>query len=239
MMPRSFAILAFSCAAALAACGGGGGGGLTPSGNSTPTPSATATPTPKATATPTPASTATPTPSGTATPTPSSSSAFTGGTKTVSCAAAGCSIGMPSADNGYTATLTFGANNATSNFNLTMSWAKFSEITGTFAPGALPTSIGTAVLYLDLVSASSVSFTATPAVSVSGASFPGTSCGFAFYGVAGSGTGGSPTWNGMTAIGLSEVTPSGGSFTVPSTTLPPGNTVQFDTSDQYIALYCH
>lgn len=231
-MPRSFVVLTFVCAAALAACGGGGGGGATPPGNSTPTPGATATPTPS--------STATPTPSGTATPTPSSSAAFTGGTKTVSCAAAGCSIGMPSADNGYTATLTFGASNATSNFNLTMSWATFTQITGTFSPGALPTSIGTAVLYLDLVSASTASFTATPGVTVSGSSFPGTKCGFAFYGVAGSGTGGSPVWNSMTSVGLTEVTPSGGSFTVPAGSLPPPDTVQFDAgTDQYIALYCH
>lgn len=238
MMPRSFAILAFASAAALAACGGGGGGGLTPSSN--PTPKATATPTPSSTATPTPSSTATPTPSGTATPTPSSAAVFTGGTKTVSCAAAGCSAGMPSADNGYTATLTFGSNNATSNFNLTMSWATFAQITGTFTPGALPASIGTAVIYLDLVSASTVAFTATPGVTVSGSSFPGTKCGFAFYGVAGSGTGGSPVWNSMTAVGLTEVAPSGGSFTVPAGALPPPNNVQFDAGkDQYIALYCH
>jgi len=146
---------------------------------------------------------------------------------------------MPSADNGYAATLTFGSNDATSNFNLTMSWATFTQITGTFTPGALPASIGTAVLYLDLVSATSVGFTATPGVTVSGSSFPGTRCGFAFYGNAGSGTGGSPVWNSMTAVGLTEVTLSGGSFSVPAGTLPPPNKVQFDTTDQYIALYCH
>ena len=240
MAPRALVLFSFLGTALLAACGGGGG--ITPSSTPTPAPSAsaTATPTPSSTATPTPSSTATPTPSGTATPTPSSKAVFTGGSKTVSCATTGCSVGMTAADNGYTASLTFGSNNASASFNLTMSWATFSQITGTFTPGALPTSIGTAIIYLDLVTASTTSFSATPGVTVSGSSFPGTQCGFAFYGVAGSGTGGSPQWNSMKAIGLSEVAPSGGSFTVPQGTLPPGNTVQFDAgTDQYIALYCH
>jgi hypothetical protein len=86
-----------------------------------------------------------------------------------------------------------------------------------------------------------VNFSATPAVSVTTtSSYPGTKCGFAFYGVAGSGTGGSPTWNAMTAVGISEVSPSANSISVPAAALPSPNKVQFDANtDQFIALYCH
>jgi hypothetical protein len=96
-------------------------------------------------------------------------------------------------------------------------------------------------MYLDFLTDSTVDFSGTPAVSVTATtSFPGTRCGFAFYGVAGSGTGGTPTWNSMTGIGISEVSPTGNSISVPSAALPAPNKVQFDANtDQFIALYCH
>lgn len=243
---RSLAIVAFAASASLAACGGGGGT-VTPSttatpspaasGTPTPTPSATATPTPASTATPTPSATATPTPSATATPTPASA-VFTGGTQTVSMPSSGGTFTISPADNTYSGSLTFGANNASSAFTFTASWATFSQITGTFVPGALTSSIGTALLYLDLKSAVTVSFTQTPGATVTTTgSFPGTSCGFAVYS---NNTGTGKQWNSMTTLGLSEVTPSGGTFTIPAATLPPPNTVDFQgNTDQYIALYCH
>jgi hypothetical protein len=245
MAPRLF-VLVFTAAALLAACGGGGGT-VTPS-TPTPAPSATATatPTPSATATPTPAGTATPTPAGTATPTPAGTSTpaaavFTGGTQTQSFTSSGGTFTMSAADNGYTASATFGSNNATSAFNFTMAWATFAQITGTFTPGALPTTIGTALLYLDFKSAATVDFTTTPAVTVTTTgSFPGTKCGFAVYGVPGSGTGGTASWFSQTQVGIAEVSPAGNSFTVPAASLGAGNNVQFDAgSDQYITVYCH
>lgn len=122
-----------------------------------------------------------------------------------------------------------------------MSWATFAQITGTFAPGALPATMGSALLYLDFNSSSTVSFTQTPAVTVTTAgTFPGTRCDFAVYGQPGSGTGSQPAWFSGTAVGVSEVTPSGGTLSVPAGTLPPPNTVDFHANvDQYIALYCH
>lgn len=148
---------------------------------------------------------------------------------------------MPSADAGYTLSATFGSNNATSAFNFTMSWATFSQITGTFAPGALPTTIGTALLYLDFHTPIDVSFTQTPAVSVTTTgSFPGTHCDFAVYGQPGSGGSNAPSWFSGTQVGVAEVTVSGTSFTIPAVTLPPPSTVDFRaSSEQYIAVYCH
>ncbi|HEY9179576.1 MAG TPA: hypothetical protein VIO32_02590, partial [Candidatus Baltobacteraceae bacterium] len=176
-------------AAGLAACGGGGGTAPSTNPTATPTSSATATPTPASTATPTPASTATPTPGSTATPTPSSSSSpsssavFNGGTQTQSFTSAGGSFSLSPADNTYTATVTFGSNNATAAFSFTMSWATFAQISGTFAPGALPSTIGTALVYLDFKPAVNVSFSQTPALTVTTTgTFPGTKCDFAVYG---------------------------------------------------------
>jgi hypothetical protein len=231
MAPRILVLSVFIGTAVLAACGGGGGG-VTPSGGgSTPTPAPSA------------SATATPTPSATATPTSSSSSApaFTGGTQTKSLTSSGGTFSITTADAGYTASATFGSNNATAAFNMTMSWATYPQITGTFAPGPLPTTIGTALLYLDFHVNTTVTFSQTPAVSVTTTgTFPGSKCGFAVYGNAGSGGTGSPAWFSMTSIGISEVSPSGSSFTVPAATLGGGGTVQFDpSSDTYIALYCH
>lgn len=141
-------------------------------------------------------------------------------------------------DNTYSGTSVWGANNAGSSFNFTMSWATFSQITGTFAPGQLTASIGTALLYFDMKSAATVTFTQTPAITITTTgSFPGTACGFAPY----SNNGGSgQQWNSMTTLGLSEVTPSGGTFTIPAATLTPPNTVDVQANaDQYIAIYCH
>lgn len=146
---------------------------------------------------------------------------------------------MSAADGGYTASMTWGTNNATAAFNLTMSWATFAQIQGTFAPGALPSSIGTPVMYLDINPATTVSFSQTPGVSVTtSTTFPGTSCGFAAYTKFGSQT--ASQWNSMTAFGISEVAPSGSTFTVSPATLPPPNTVDLKgASDLYVALYCH
>jgi hypothetical protein len=122
-----------------------------------------------------------------------------------------------------------------------MAWATYAQINGTFAPGPLPASIGNALLYLDFTISSTVSFSQSPAVTVSTTgSFPGTKCGFAVYGQPGSGSGSAASWFSMTSVGIAEVSPSGGSFTVPAATLGGGATVKFDpSSDQYIALYCH
>jgi hypothetical protein len=228
MAPRILVLFLFTGTALLAACGGGGSG-VTPSGGgSTPTPAPSA----SATATPT------------ASPTSSSSSApaFTGGTQTKSLTSSGGTFSITTADAGYTASAAFGSNSATAAFNMTMSWATYPQITGTFAPGPLPTAtIGTALLYLDFHISTTVTFSQTPAVTVSTTgTFPGTKCGFAVYGNAGSGGAGSPAWFSMMSVGLSEVSPSGTSFTVPAATLGGGGTVQFDPSpDTYIALYCH
>lgn len=146
-----------------------------------------------------------------------------------------------SADATYSGTITWGSNNAGSSFNFTTSWATYAEITGTFAPGPLTASIGTALLYLDMKPAVNVSFTQTPAITVTtSGSFPGSQCDFAVYGNPGSGGGGTNSWFSATAVGVSEVAPSGNTFTVPATTLPPPNTVDFQANqDTYVALYCH
>ncbi len=67
-------------------------------------------------------------------------------------------------------------------------------------------------------------------------SFPGTSCGFATYENNGTGF----AWSSMTTMGIAEVTPSGGSFSVPATTLTPPSSVDFTAGAyQYVATYCH
>jgi hypothetical protein len=44
----------------------------------------------------------------------------------------------------------------------------------------------------------------------------------------------------MTAVGISEVSPSGNSIAIPAAALPSPNKIQFQAnSDQFIALYCH
>lgn len=233
MAPRIFVLLAFSGGALLAACGGGSTGGVTPSSSTTPTP----VPTSSATATPTPSSTATPTPSGTATPAPA---VFTGGSSTQTFTSSGGSFSLSPADNTYTATATFGSNNATASFSFTMSWASpYSQITGTFAPGQLPATIGTALFYLDFRPAVNVGFNQTPALTVNTTgTFPGTKCDFAVYGSPGSGGGGTQSWFSGTAVGVAEVSPSGTTFTIAAQTLV-GSTVDFGTNDTYIAAYCH
>lgn len=234
MASRVFVLLTFAGTALLAACGGGGGG-ITPSSSTTPTPAPSA----SATATPTPASTATPTPAGTATPTPAAA-VFSGGSKTVTFTSSGGSFSLSPADNTYTATVAFGSNNATAPFSFTMSWASpYSQITGTFAPGPLPATIGSALFYLDFKPAVSVGFNQTPAFTVTTTgTFPGTKCDFAVYGTPGSGGGGTQSWFSGSAVGVAEVSPSGSTFTVAAQTLV-GATVDFGTNDTYIAAYCH
>ena len=193
----------------IAACGGGG--------SSTP-------------ATPT---TSTPSTSPSASP-----ATFGGGTQTVSMMSSGGTFTISPADATYSGTVTWGANSATNPFNFTVSWATYAQISGASLPSALPSSIGTALLYLAFNPSSAVTFTQTPALTVStSGSFPGTSCGFATYTNNG-GTG--YAWSSMTTLGIAEVTPSGGSFSVPATTLPPPNTVDFAAAtDQYVVTYCH
>ena len=216
-------------AAAVVAVGCGGGGSSTSPPVAQPTNSATSTPSTNPSSSPSTNPSSSPT---------ASPAVFTGGTQTVAFTSSGGTFTLAPADNGYSGTVAWGANNATSGFNFTMSWATLSQITGTFSPGALPASIGTALLYLDFNSTATISFTQTPAMTVSTTgSFPGTSCGFAVFS---SQSGSTKTWNSMTSLGIAEVTPSGGSFTVNATTLPAPNTVDFTAStDQYVALYCH
>ncbi len=141
------------------------------------------------------------------------------------------------ADATYSGGVTWGANNATSPFNFTLSWATYAQISGASIPPALPSSIGTALLYFELSSSATVTFTQTPGMTMTtSGSFPGTSCGFATYENNGTGF----TWSSMTTMGIAEVTPSGGSFSVPATTLPPPNSVDFAAGAyQYVATYCH
>lgn len=173
-----------------------------------------------------------------------------GGSQTVSFAPGGGTLTISPADNTYTGSIAFGANSAGANYNTTLSWGTLAQSVGTFPPGPLPGSIGTALLYFDInesyvspvtVTSSGtfrITFTQTPAVSATTTgSFPGTHCSWAIYAALGSG---SAVWNSSTAVGIAEVTPSGNTFTVPATTLPPGNTVDlFAGRDNYFALYCH
>lgn len=217
-MPRFQRALvpAVFCIAALAAgCGGGAG---TPSVNPNPSSSPSSNPSPSSS------------PSG-------STPQFEGGTLSKNMGSSGATYTMPSSDAGYTASVTFGANNATSPSSFSMSWASgLSQITGTFAPGAVPASIGTALLYFDFNASAAVTFNQTPAIHVtSNNAFPGSNCGFAVYMNGNSNT---LAWNAMTAIGLSEASPSGNAFSIAAQTLSQGQ-VQFQPGHTYIALYCH
>lgn len=241
---------------ALGGCGGGGGAAVTPNGGAASTSSPKTSPSPTAqssaspgagpTATPTltPASTPTPTPNVTSTPSPTSTPSlapvvFTGGTQTVTFTPTGGTFTVSPADDTYSGTSVFGSNNASGGFNFTLSWASYSQITGQFSPGPLPSTIGTALLYFDFNSSISVSYSQAPAVTANTTgSFPGTKCGWAIYGQYGFES--APQWNSMTAFGISEVTPSNGSFTVFASSLPYGQTANFAANtDQYIATYCH
>jgi hypothetical protein len=175
-----------------------------------------------------------------------------GGSERISFTSSGGTLTISPADNTYTGSIVFGSNTARANYNTTLSWGTLAEAVGTFPPGALPSSIGTALLYIDVnesyvypetVSSSGTfktTFTQTPAVSVTTTgSFPGTHCSWAIYAVVGGG-GGAATWNSSTAVGIAEVTPSGNTYTVPAASLPPGSTVDFYAGkDNYFALYCH
>ena len=212
-MPKFKHILpALLCIATLAGCGGGSS---TPSVNPSPSSS----------------------PSGG--PSPSSGPQFTGGTLSKSMGPSGATYTMPSADGGYTASVTYGTNNTSVAAAFSMSWAGgLSQITGNFAPGALTASIGTPLLYLDFNSAANITFNQTPSVTVTSSNtpaFPGSHCGFAVYT---NGQGNTPAWNAMTSFGLSEAAPSGNSFAIAAQTLGQGQ-VQFGQGDTYIAVYCH
>lgn len=166
---------------------------------------------------------------------------FGGGTVTQTFTPTGGSVTMPASGNydNISTTLQWGSNSASSNFNFTASWALGSDLPATFI--ALPSSIGTPVMYMQWTTDASVkvTFTDTPAVTVTTtASFPGTKCGFAFYG---NGPAASAyQWTSMTMVGLSEVTPSGNTFTIPSQPLSSGNSVEVSPGENLrIALYCH
>lgn len=163
-----------------------------------------------------------------------------GGKVTQTFTASGGTLSFPSY-NGVSGSFQWGSNNAASSFPVTMNWGVGSDLPSSFVP--LPSSIGTALIYVDTVSGSTgnVTFTQTPSVSVTTSStFPGTKCGFAFF-ANGSGSGSSTySWTSMTAVGLSEVSPSGNTFTIPHGTLGGGQTPELDRGrDQFIALYCH
>ena len=175
-----------------------------------------------------------------------------GGSQAVSFSSTGGTLTISPADNTYTGSVAFGANSASANYNTTVSWGTLAQSVGTFPPGPLPSSVGTALLYFDInesyvspvtVTNSGtfkVTFAQTPAVSATTTgSFPGTHCGWAIYANLGGGSG-SAIWNSSTAVGIAEVTPSGNTFTVPASSLPPGSTVDFYAGkDSYFALYCH
>jgi hypothetical protein len=177
--------------------------------------------------------------------------ALGGGSQTVSFTPNGGTLAFSPADNTYSGTVSFGLNSASegANYNATLSWGTLAQATA-FPPGALPGSIGTALLYVDVnesyvypsTPSSSGTFqilyAQTPAVTVNTTgSFPGTHCGWAIWATF---NGTTNSWNSMTAAGLSEVTPSGNSYTVPAATLGQGQQVKFAAGkDQYLALYCH
>lgn len=168
---------------------------------------------------------------------------FSGGSSTATYSGSGGANSM-SSDGGFSGSVTFGSNNQTS-FTMKLSTATFPQISTPFLPGSIPGSIGTGFLYLDFLPSADVLFNQTPGVQISTGStgFPGSHCGFAYYGKTG-GSSSTAQWNPMTAFGLSEVAPvsngSGGwTISVPPGTLPTGNTVEFKASDSYIGLYCH
>ena len=172
-----------------------------------------------------------------------STSVLTGGGTSGNVASSGSeAMSISPADATYTGTVTFGSNDGTSSSYMTMAWGTFSQITGTFRPGALPSSIGTALIYLDIVSSYTypsydLKFSQTPAVTMTTTgSFPGTHCGYAIYASAGGGT---SQWASMTNLGINEVTPSGNSFTVPAATPNSGTADFFAGKDTYVAPYCH
>ena len=165
---------------------------------------------------------------------------FGGGNESQTVSSTGSTFTIPASGtyNGMSATIIWGASNATAPFGYRVQWASGADVPASpFV--ALPGSIGTPMLYMAWQSSNStkVAFNDTPDISIDSTSFPGTSCGFAFWGSLGSGT---PTWNSMTAVGFSEVAPSGGTLHIPAQALPPGNQVEVNRGeDLYIALYCH
>lgn len=161
-----------------------------------------------------------------------------GGKTSLSFTASGGTLSFPSY-NGVSGSFQWGSNNSTSSFPVTMNWGVGSDLPSTFTP--LPGSIGTPLIYVDTVPGSTgkVTFTQTPGVTVTTSStFPGTKCGFAFFSNMSGGS--TYSWTSMTGVGLSEVSPSGNTFTIPPGTLGAGQTVDLNRGqDQFIALYCH
>lgn len=175
---------------------------------------------------------------------------FGGGSETQTFTSSGGTFAFPQTGTydqyGINGSVTWGANNTTSSFPFQLSWGFGSDLPAPFT--FLPSSIGSALIYFDFLPLTSttahVDFTATPAMTISSTvTMPGTKCGFAFFNNA-AGGGFSEGWNSMTGAGVPEVTPtasgSGSTFTIPSQSLPPGQTIDESAGqDAYFALYCH
>lgn len=168
---------------------------------------------------------------------------FAGGTESASFTSSGGTYTFPKSGsyNNVSVTMAWGANNASGTLPVTVNWGYGADLPSPFV--SLSSTIGTPLVYMDLLPGGTgkISFTQTPSLSVTTAtSFPGTKCGFAFWGNAGSSGNSAPAWTPMTAVGLSELTVSGNSFTIPPASLPPGNTVDIHAGqDMFFALYCH
>jgi hypothetical protein len=131
---------------------------------------------------------------------------------------------------------TWGANNATSSFSVTITDATNSsgDISSPFTPWPGP---GTGILYLDLLNNGSqdVTFGTTPAITITSTNtpfYPGTSCNLIAYTNAG---GNSPSWQ---IVGSAPVAPSGATLSFPGYTIP-GQTVDLPPANhQYPGIQC-
>lgn len=176
---------------------------------------------------------------------------FGGGPSTTSLTNSGGAVQFPSSGTygSYSGSVTWPAASNTyfappPTYTFTTSWASGSgDVSAPFV--TLPPSLGTALMYLDFrytppaypSQQFTIQFANTPQVTVNTTSsaFPGSNhlCGFALW---------SPLtvgwqWNSMTQWGVSEVSPSGTSFTVPSTAATAPITLT-SGQDLYMALYC-
>jgi hypothetical protein len=175
----------------------------------------------------------------TTSPSPSSTprfGAFHGSTTTTTFTSSGGTQSL-SAYRGYSITATWGVNNATTSFTVTVTDATDGapvDIDNPFTPWPGP---GTGFLYLDIVNNGSqdVTFNATPAITITSTNspaYPGTSCNFIVY----SSNGGTNSWQ---IISTSPVTPSGGTLSFPAYTLGGGNTVDLQPGvHQYPGFEC-
>lgn len=174
---------------------------------------------------------------------------FGGGPSVTTLPTAGGAVPFPSSGTygGYNGSVTWPAASNVNiapppNYTLTTSWATGSgDVPSSFT--ALPSSIGTPLLYLDFRYAPpaypsqqySIQFANSPAVTMTGSSaLPGSQCGFALWSQVTTGW----KWLGIASLGGAEVAPSGTTFTVPSATFTNPLTL-IPGQDIYMALYCH